>query len=295
MVSVVITILNEAENIEKLLSSLLGQTNKPGEIIIVDGGSTDGTQDIVKKFASQKRIVKLLQKKGNRSVGRNWGIKQAKGRIIAITDAGGYPKEDWLEKIIKPFEDKNVSVVSGYYQAEPLNPFQKCAAPYFLVMPDKVKKGMYFRPSSRSVAIRKEIWRKVPYPEKYSHNEDFVWDIELEKTGYKFHFEPDAIVYWYPPKNLSIALRQFYRFAYGDAEAGISRPKVWTIFLRYLLFAALFPFRGLFEVCIMSYGVWAIIKNYKYVKHQAGFFWLPVIQITSDFAIMLGYIKGKTS
>lgn len=293
MVSVVVTILNESENIGKLLTALINQTKKPSEITIVDGGSKDGTVEIVRKYATKNRIIKLLEKQGNRSVGRNYGIEYTRGEIIAVTDAGGYPKQDWLEKLIKPFDNKRVNVVAGFYQVRPHNGFGRCVAPYFLVMPDKIYDGMKFLPSSRSVAFRKSVWKTTKYPEEYSHNEDLVWDYQLKEKGIKFFFEPKAIVYWYPPRNLQRALKQFFRFAYGDAESGIARPKVFSIYLRYFLFWLLISLNKYFALMLVSYAFWAILKNFKYAKRWEAFFWLPVIQITSDFAIMLGNLGGK--
>ncbi len=56
-VSVCITVLNEGENIERLLFSLLHQTKKPSEIIVVDGGSKDDTLKRVKKYKSKIKFI----------------------------------------------------------------------------------------------------------------------------------------------------------------------------------------------------------------------------------------------
>ncbi|MBU2051863.1 glycosyltransferase, partial [Patescibacteria group bacterium] len=83
--SLIITTLNEAETIKPLLESIANQTLIPDEVIIIDAGSNDGTRAIIKKFSQ----VKLINQPGlNRSQARNLGIKLAKNKIIAVTDAG---------------------------------------------------------------------------------------------------------------------------------------------------------------------------------------------------------------
>lgn len=297
-ISVVATVLNEEKSIGRLLRALVSQSKKPDEIIVADGESGDSTTSIVSRFKG----VKLFIKKGNRSVGRNYGIKRAKNEIITVTDAGGYPKKDWLEKITAPLADREIDVVSGYYKSLARTPFEKCVTPYFLVMPDKVWRGMEFLPSSRSVAFRKSVWRKVGgYPEEFFHNEDFVFDHRLKKTNAHIFFEPDAVVWWQPPQSLSEAARKFFRFAQGDAEAGINRPKIKFIFARYLVGIVLLLFNysvlpalpagGLF--CVLFYFLWSWKKNFRYAKIAESIFWLPAIQVVADLSVMSGFLAGK--
>lgn len=298
-VSVVVTVLNEEKSIERLLRGLLAQTRPADEIIVVDGGSSDGTRLNIKYQISKLQIknLKFLIRSGNRSIGRNYGIGRAKSKIIAVTDAGGYPKEDWLEKITAPFADREVDVVSGYYKSLAKTPFEKCATPYFLVMPDKVWRGMEFLPSSRSIAFRKDIWRKAgEYPEEFSHNEDFVFDHRLKKAGAHISFEPEAIVWWQPPARPAEAARKFFRYAQGDAEAGINRPKIKYIFVRYTagLVLLLLRYDLLLFTFILFYFLWSWQKNFKYAKIPESVFWLPAMQIIADLSVMGGFLVGMT-
>ena len=98
------TVLNEEKNIEYFINSIINQTKKPKEFIIVDGGSEDKTFDILKKIAKKNKWIKLYQIRGlNISEGRNYAIKKAKGEIIITCDAGGKFKKDWLEKMLQGF------------------------------------------------------------------------------------------------------------------------------------------------------------------------------------------------
>jgi cytochrome bd-type quinol oxidase subunit 1 len=91
----------------------------------------------------------------------------------------------------------------------------------------------------------------------------------------------------------------FTRFAIGDIQAGIIRPKVKFIFIRYLIFIYLvlitIQIHLLFVPLILltlSYLVWSVTKNYHYVKKIGACFWLPVLQITSDLSVISGTLLG---
>lgn len=302
-ISFITTVFNEQETIGKLLDSLFLQTKLPDEIIIVDGGSSDQT---VAKIKSEKLKVKnyadkfqVIIKKGNRAVGRNEAIKHANGDLILVSDAGCILDKNWIKNIVKPFADNSVDVVAGYYAGKAKTIFQKCLIPYVLVMSDRVNPDK-FLPASRSMAFRKTIWKKAGrFPEQFSHNEDYVFAQTLRKIKARIIFQKDAIVYWLPRKTLGEALYMFYRFALGDAEAGILRAKVILLFLRYsmilYLLALEFIARSIFlaiviVIILAIYIYWAIVKNYRYVKNSYAFFWLPVIQFTADVAVLSGTI-----
>lgn len=281
-----VTVLNEENTIKRLLDSLINQTFKPSEIIIVDGGSIDGTREEIKKYKG----IKLLRRSGNRSVGRNFGVAHAKSSIIAFTDAGCIPDSDWLAELTRPFSTPGVEVVSGYYKGLPNNVFEKCLVPYALVMPDQIR-GEFF-PSTRSMAMRKGVGL---FDEKLSHNEDYAFANTLKKGGIEFYFAPKAIVGWLPRKNLKSAAWMFMRFAIGDAQAGILWPRVKLLVLRYYLFFFLIFINHWFVLLAIPYLIWSIFKNFKYIKDFRALYWLPVLQITSDIMVLFGTVVGLLS
>lgn len=295
-VSLVITVLNEEETITSLLESIFSQTKKPDEVIIVDGGSKDKTIQKIrehKEKLDKKGFIRVIEKKGaNRPVGRNLGIEAAKEDIIAITDAGCVLDKRWIEEITDPFNDSDVEVVSGYYKTMASSVFEKCLATYALVMPERIN-PKEFLPSARSMAIRKSTWRDAGgFPENFPFNEDYVFAHTLKRLGENFYFTKKAIVYWKPRENIQKAFLMFFYFAKGDANAYIFRPKVILIFLRYTI-GVLLLFKSLvFSLLIILYFIWAILKNYRYVKEWQAFLFLPLLQIASDVAVIAGTIWG---
>lgn len=295
-VSVVITVLNEQDSIGKLLKPLVSQTKKPDEIILIDAGSTDRTVEMIKKFQRTHKKIRLLVKPGaNRSVGRNIGVERAHGPIIAITDAGCIPKKDWLEKLTDPFKDKSVDVVGGYYKPEGNSIFQKSLAVYTCVL-DHQLNPKTFLPASRSLAFRKEIWKKVGgFPEHLSTCEDRVFVEKLKKTKAKFTFAKEAIVYWKQKNTWQDAFIQLYTYAKGDTEA-LYLPhvkKILLVWARYLLgILLLVTFPVLLLFILPQYLAWVIGKGYSYVKDKRALLTLPLLQLTADLAVMGGSLAG---
>lgn len=300
-VSFITTVLNEADSIEEFLRSVVSQTRKPDEIVIVDGGSTDTTVARIKKYELRIKNIRILQKKGNRSIGRNEAIRHTSGDIIAIADAGCILEKDWLQNIIEPFTDPKTDVVAGFYKGKSDSVLQKCVIPYVLVMPDKVNPES-FLPATRSMAIRKRVWEDLGgFPERFSHNEDYVFANRLQKAGKKIIFTKNAVVDWIPPHSLHQIYRMFYRFALGDAEAGILRPKVALLLARYILGIILVSAAVLFKLIwlwwlvvlgLILYLLWAAWKNYHYVRDVRAVFLLPFLQLLSDMAVISGSLKG---
>src|SRR3989304_5681633 len=100
--SVCITVLNAEGLIAPLLQSILSQSKKPNEIVIVDGGSKDNTVEIIKHFQKKNKSIRLLLEKCLRARGRNLAVEISNNDIIAMTDAGCIAQKDWLEKITAP-------------------------------------------------------------------------------------------------------------------------------------------------------------------------------------------------
>ncbi|MFZ5438074.1 MAG: glycosyltransferase [Patescibacteria group bacterium] len=309
-ISLVITIFNEESTLDLLLTAIKKQTQQIDELIIVDGGSTDRSWAILKTYQQQKFFknkLKIYQKTGNRSTGRNLAIKKTTNELIAITDAGCIPNKDWLEKLVKKQHQTQAPVVAGYYYGLAKNNFQQAVIPYVLVMPDKIDHN--FLPATRSMLISKKTWQEVGgFNEQLNHNEDYAFAKELESRKIKIAIAQAAQVAWLPRKNLWSFIVMIYRFALGDAEAEIFRPKVGLILARYflLILVLFFSLLGLFFppvnfltsygltillLAIISYGSWAIAKNKKYVV--TGWWWLPLLQISADLAVITGTVTGS--
>lgn len=92
-VSIIVPIYNTGEYLEKCINSLVNQTLKEIEIILVDDGSTDNSYEIAQKFAeNDERIILLRQENSGQSVARNKGLEIARGEYIGFVDS-----DDWVD------------------------------------------------------------------------------------------------------------------------------------------------------------------------------------------------------
>jgi len=115
LISVIIDTYNYGRFIEKAIDSVINQ-NFPKddfEIIVVDDGSTDGTQKIVKKY--KDKIKYIYKENGGQASAFNLGFENANGRIIVFLDSDDYYQSDKLERIAREFQaNENVDVVYHY-------------------------------------------------------------------------------------------------------------------------------------------------------------------------------------
>ncbi len=110
-VTVILPVLNGAETLGDTLAALGSQVGAPKqvEVLVIDNGSTDGTQEIVRKFP----VTLLHEPMRGPSRARNCGLKAATGEILVCLDADTLPTRRWLRELIRPFEDEAVVLVGG--------------------------------------------------------------------------------------------------------------------------------------------------------------------------------------
>ncbi len=106
-VSIIVTVYNTEKYVEKCIISIINQTYKNTEIILIDGGSTDKTSEICQKYEIKHKNIRLIHKENEGvSAARNRGIEEATGEYILFIDG-----DDWIEKntveVLVELEEKN--------------------------------------------------------------------------------------------------------------------------------------------------------------------------------------------
>ena len=109
--SIVIPVYNVEDYIEKCLNSIKIQTYSNFEAIIVNDGSPDNSEKIIKKYLKDKRFKYYKKKNGGLSDARNYGVKFATGDYLLFIDSDDYIDEFLLEKINEKLEKEQVDVI----------------------------------------------------------------------------------------------------------------------------------------------------------------------------------------
>ncbi len=311
--SVIATVLNEKGAIERLLKSLDGQTRRPDEVVIADGGSTDGTLSILESWASSSSLpLRVLETPGaNISEGRNAAISAATGDLIATTDAGVRLEDDWLEKLLAPFEGEGtgqaVSVAAGWFVPDPQTVFETAMGATVLPQLRDVNPET-FLPSSRSVAFRKAAWEACGgYPEWLDYCEDLIFDLCLRDLYSPFAFAAEAIVHFRPRGTLKAFFKQYYQYARGDGKADLWRKRHAIRYLTYLVLGPLLVIlalvhspwwwlallAGLAVYTSTPYRrLWPMLAPFGVVQRVQAVILVPVIRVVGDLAKMVGYPVG---
>lgn len=217
-VSLISTVKDCIDGVDAFLASLAAQTRVPDEVVIVDGGSGDGTAE---RFAAAEGISLIVEPGANIARGRNVALAAATHDVIAVTDADCVLEPTWLEEIVRPIE-AGADVSMGYYEPVVETFFDACMAAVNLPADATGVDASTFNPSARSVAYRRDAIDVVGgYPEWLPIGEDMWVDLRWRERGLDMRFAPDAVVHWHLRGDVASTWRQYFRYARGDAQAGM--------------------------------------------------------------------------
>ncbi len=117
LITVYITNYNYAKYIQKAIESVLNQTYKNIELIIVDDGSTDNSKEVINKYINNKKITRIFQKNKGLNISNNIALKRSKGDFIMRLDADDWLDENCVELLYSNIsKDMNIGLsFSDYY------------------------------------------------------------------------------------------------------------------------------------------------------------------------------------
>ncbi|MDQ6672191.1 MAG: glycosyltransferase [Chloroflexota bacterium] len=317
-VALIVTVLDEASTIDDLLDSIARQTRAPDEVVVVDGGSQDGTWNRLQNRAAGLPLRCIRVPGAGIARGRNLAVQAASADLIAVTDAGVRLEPDWLEQLLAAL-GPDVDVVSGFFGADATTTFEQAMGATVLPALEDIDPAK-FLPSSRSVLFRRAAWAAVGgYPAWLDYSEDLVFDLDVKRAGYRFVFAPRALVWFRPRESFRAFFRQYFRYARGDGKAGLWLRRHAIRYATYLVAAGLLVAsmrshsaaagcttvrRGQWvaRLCLIA-GVLAYTRRpytrlAPHLRHlspaQAVYALglVPVLRLVGDLAKMLGYPVG---
>jgi cellulose synthase/poly-beta-1,6-N-acetylglucosamine synthase-like glycosyltransferase len=200
-VSIIISAYNEEKDIEiKLKNSLdLDYPNDKYEIIVASDGSTDTTDEIVKKYENNEYGIRVILNRVEGRLGKtaaqNSAVKSCQGEIIVFSDAASMYERNALRALVRNYADENVGAVSGMY-----NYFNKKenSVGFATILFWKIENFIKSRQTKIKTitgccgciySVRKSLYTPLP-PEIIS---DLVEPLTILQKGYRLVFEPEAL------------------------------------------------------------------------------------------------------
>jgi len=216
-VSVGIMAFNEEKNIGRLLKALLSQEFKKvkiKEIIVVSDGSTDKTDEIVRRFMKKSKIVKLItrNKRKGKALAINRFIKTAKSEILVLESADTLPKRNCIETLCLLLLNKNVGICASH--PIPINKKDS-----FMGFTINLLWSLHHRISLKSpkfgeLIAFKNIIEVIP---NTAVDEEYIAML-IQKKGYLVKYVPEAVVFNKGPITTKEFLKQRRRIYCGHLE-----------------------------------------------------------------------------
>jgi len=206
LVSIIMPVYNGEKYIKEAIDSVINQTYKNWELIIVNDGSKDNTEKIIKSYYD-KRIKYFCQENRGVSAARNKALELAKGKYVTFLDSDDYLPPNSIKARVEYLEkNPDIDIVDGVVvvKDEKLNKTLRKYIPYYTgkLLPEllKLNDRVFF---NVSYMIKKEKIENIKFNENMTHVEDLLFFIETAfKYGLNYSFVEDEVL-WYRSGNIS--------------------------------------------------------------------------------------------
>ena len=314
-ISVVVTVLNEGSALADLVTNLLAQLDGDDELIIVDGGSTDGSVEaLTPKDRTPNPRLRIVHDPGaGISAGRNHGIRVTRNEVVVCTDAGCIPEPDFVDAFRHAFvgEERPV-LVAGVYTVVARNALERAQAlacypqPSEVVAPGPFVRlytrlfGTGYDPRfavGRCVAFTWLGWARAGgFPEDLATGEDVSFALAVARHG-EVRSAPAARVGWIQRDGLAATWRMYRGYGRASTDGGD-----WRLLVRdgvrgvaYLVVPALLFRRSTRLLAGAGAAAYLSLPVVRAVRARAGVAavaLLPVALATKDLGKLAGAAQG---
>jgi glycosyltransferase involved in cell wall biosynthesis len=305
-VTLVIPVRDEESSVDALASSICRQVVAPSAVLFVDGGSTDRTVEILRRWADRNpswRVVETGRATPGR--GRNVGIEATSAPWIALADAGMILDEHWLARLIAAARaDPDAGVVYGHVEPAHGGFVTRSAVLAYVAPPRLLEHGPVRDGSIACCLLRRDAWvRAGGFPDLRAA-EDGIFMRKLVELGVHAAVAPEARVVWQLAPTLRSTFRRFRLYSRVNVDAG--QQAYWHHGVaRQWLAASPFLVAGLRRRWLVAVPVLALTvragrsvarrregRSLSYVANPARLAGVGAVLLTCDLATFAGWIDA---
>jgi rhamnosyltransferase len=193
----VIRAKNEARSIGDTLRAIFDpDALSPCQVVVIDSGSTDGTQSIVQSFPTH--LIQIRPEEFTYGYALNLGVASVDAEIVATLSAHSLPaNSSWLRELIQPFSTPRVAGVYGRQLPRSNATLLERLGMRLTGVLSETPRLLDHQPlfSNANGAFRRSLWLEHPFDERIRGAEDIAWVRTMQESGYLIAYQPTAAVY----------------------------------------------------------------------------------------------------
>ncbi len=232
LVTIVIPALNEERSISSCLDSILAQTHTSLEVLVLDGGSTDRTGDVVREYISRDPRVRLINNPGRtQPAAMNLGLAASSGTYLVRIDAHATVAPTYIASAVRHLSTGEWGGVGGRKDAVGFTPTGRAIA---AVLGSRFGVGnstYHYATSAQTVehipfgcyvtAAARELGG---WSEHFPVNEDFEFDLRMRNSGRPLLLDPSMVIAWEGRPTVRLLARQYRRYGRAKSKVVLGHP-----------------------------------------------------------------------
>lgn len=229
--SIIVPVFNRPDEVDELLQSLVGQTLKDFEVVIVEDGSEKPCKDVCDKYAGKIDLKYFMKKNSGPGQSRNYGAERANGEYLIVLDSDVVLPEGYLKAVDDELRREPADAFGGPDCAHDSFTETQKAISYSMTsffttggIRGGKKKLDKFYPRSFNMGIRRDVYMRLGGFSKMRFGEDIDFSIRIFKAGCKCRLFPEAWV-WHKRRT---DMRKFFRQVYNSGIARVNLYKKYT-------------------------------------------------------------------
>ena len=239
--SIIVPVFNRPDEVDELLQSLVCQTLKDFEVVIVEDGSQKPCKDVCDKYAGRLDVKYFLKNNSGPGQSRNYGAERAKGEYLIVLDSDVVLPEGYLKAVDDELRREPADAFGGPDCAHDSFTETQKAISYSMTsffttggIRGGKKKLDKFYPRSFNMGIRRDVYMRLGGFSKMRFGEDIDFSIRIFKAGCRCRLFPEAWV-WHKRRT---DMRKFFRQVYNS---GIARVNLYIKYPESLKLVHLLP------------------------------------------------------